>query len=303
MREPMEPVPPHQTPPAVAATRSVTIVIPAYNEAPAIGPVLDGLKRACGDVVREIIVVDDGSTDDTARIAEGMGARVIRHPRNMGYGAAIKTGIQAAESEFVMTMDGDGQHDPADVPRFLRLSEEHDLVIGHRTQRLHSRLWRMPGKWLLGLLANYLTRQKLLDLNSGMRLIRRAVIVKYLHLCPPGFSFSTTSTLVFYNRGYRVGYVPIAVSRPRTKSTVSPVTGLETLVLILRIMTLFDPLRVFVPLSILLGLFGVAWGLPYAIARRGVSVGALLLLVTALLLFCVGLLSDQISELRKERLE
>jgi hypothetical protein len=161
----------------------------------------------------------------------------------------------------------------------------------------------MPGKWFLRWLANYLTHQSIPDLNSGMRIFRREVILKYLHLCSDRFSFSTTSTLIFFNRGYQVAYVPIVVYPRKGKSTVSLSTGFETIILILRIMTLFDPLRIFLPLSGILCCAGILWGIPYALQSRGVSVGALLLLVAGLLTFVLGLLSDQIASLRKEKFE
>ena len=284
-------------------SKPLTIVIPAFNEADAIGPVLDRLKTASLELIEEIIVVDDGSTDETRNTASIDGIRVISHARNRGYGASLKTGILAARTPFVVTMDSDGQHDPADVVRLWNAAGTNDMVVGQRTGLLHSPLWRMPGKWLLGLMANYLSRNRIPDLNSGFRLVRRDVVVKYVHLCPAGFSFSTTITMAFFNRGYKVAYVPIQVRKRVGKSTVSVSTGLETIILILRIATLFDPLRLFVPLSALLALTGLAWGVPYAAYGHGVSVGAMLAIVTGVLMFSLGLICDQISQLRLERFE
>jgi hypothetical protein len=161
----------------------------------------------------------------------------------------------------------------------------------------------MPGKWMLGWLANYLSRRRIPDLNSGLRLMRRAVVLKYLHLCPSGFSFSTTITMVLFNRGYDVAYEPIEVKKRVGKSTVSLATGLDTLILMLRISALIDPLRVFLPASFIIGAIGFVWGIRYAAMGHGVSSGSLLALVTALLLFSIGLLCDQISQLRLERYE
>lgn len=283
----------------------VTVVIPAFNEAQAIGGVLEDLKAKCPDVVDEIIVVDDGSTDETAKVAEKAGVTVKRHPRNLGYGAALKTGIRAAGSPFVLTMDADGQHRSEHVLRVWEAAEggDVDMVVGERTTLIHSPLWRMPGKWLLGFMANRLTKRRIADLNSGLRLVRRDVALKYLHLCPSGFSFSTTITLALLSRGYSVLYVPIQVGRRVGKSLVSLGTGLETIVLVLRIATLFNPLRIFVPASVLIGLMGVVWGTPFALVGRGVSVGSMLAIVTSVLLLGIGLLCDQISQLRLERFE
>ncbi len=283
--------------------KPLTIVIPAYNEAEAIGPVLEQLKATCPEIIEEIIVVDDGSKDDTARIAEETGVQVLRHSHNKGYGASLKTGIRAARSEFVLTMDSDGQHKPEGIARLWERAGQSDMVVGQRTSLIHSQLWRMPGKWLLSFMANYLSRQRIPDLNSGFRLMRRDIVLKYMHLCPPGFSFSTTITMAFFNRGYEVAYVPIEVKKRIGKSTVSVKTGLDTIILILRIATLFDPLRIFIPISLLTAGVGILWGIPYTLLGNGISIGSMLAIVTALLMFSLGLICDQISQLRLERYE
>jgi len=257
----------------------------------------------------EVIIVDDGSTDDTTeqvnQRVDGEYIRLVRHPYNRGYGAALKTGIRLARGRLVATMDSDGQHDPNELLKLLPVAEECDLVVGRRTDLIHSQLWRMPGKWVLSWLANYLTRRKIPDLNSGMRVFHTDAIGRYLHLCPDGFSFSTTSTIVFFSRGYAVEYVPISIqSRHReVKSTVKLSTGFDTLVLVLRLASLFQPLRVYIPTSGLLMVLGILWGLPYILLRQGVSVGALLLILTGLLVFFFGLLTDQVAQLRLEKYE
>jgi glycosyltransferase involved in cell wall biosynthesis len=284
-------------------TPKLTIIMPAFNEAQAIKPVLESLLISDFDFVQEIIVVDDGSSDDTAGVAQAVGVRVLRHAQNMGYGAALKTGIRAAQTEFVLTMDADGQHRVEDVQRLWSAVGDDDMVVGQRPGLRQSPFWRMPGKWLLWMLANYLTRHTIPDLNSGLRLIRREISLKYLHICPAGFSFSTTITMALISRGYKVRYVPIAINRRLGKSTVTFKTGLDTIILILRLATLFDPLRLFIPVSVFVGTMGVLWGIPYALLGRGVSVGAMLAIMTAMLFFGLGLLCDQISQLRLERFE
>ncbi|MCB0014005.1 MAG: glycosyltransferase family 2 protein, partial [Anaerolineales bacterium] len=253
------------------ALAPVTVIIPAFNEAASISTVVSDLVGAALPFIAEIIVIDDGSSDETGRLAEIAGARLVRHRQNRGYGAALKSGIRAAQTEFVLTYDADGQHRPDQLAALWTAHEAADMVVGARQALLHSPLWRMPGKWLLNLMANYLMRRRIPDLNSGLRLMRREVISRYLHLCPNGFSFSTTSTLALLSRGYDVLFTPITVA-PRTgRSTVSLRAGLDTIVLILRIAALFEPLRIFVPASLLSGLAGVLWGIPYALAGRGVS--------------------------------
>jgi glycosyltransferase involved in cell wall biosynthesis len=284
----------------------VTIVIPAHNEEGAIGSVLAALHGLHHPALREVIVVDDGSSDRTGEIAEASGVRVLRQPSNRGYGAALKAGIRAATSEYILTMDADGQHRLQDV---LKLCDAvsgtlpPDCVIGHRTKLVHSPLWRMPGKWFLTQLARILTRKEIRDLNSGLRVMRRDVIVRYMHLCPAGFSFSTTSTFALASRGYRVEFVPIQVERRVGKSSVSLATGFQTILLILRLASLFNPLRVFLPLSLLFIVGGSAWTLPYLLRGQGVTVAAMLAVLTGVTLFGLGLICDQVAQLRLERFE
>ena len=280
----------------------VTVIIPAFNEEQSIGEVVDNVYRHCSSFLEDIIVVDDGSTDSTYQIACQSHAVVIQHKQNKGYGASLKTGIRQAKTDFVLTMDADGQHRVEDLERLLKFSD-YDMVVGQRSSLIHSALWRMPGKWFIGKIANYLTNRKIPDLNSGLRLIRREVAVRYIHLCPSGFSFSTTITMALLSRGYNITYVPIQVEKRVGKSTVSLKTGFDTIVLVLRLAALFNPLRLFLPISLVVGLIGIIWGIPYALDGRGVSIAAMLAIMTAILLFGLGILCDQISQLRLERFE
>ncbi len=287
-----------------------SVIIPCFNEGQAIARVVHDLKDFLDQQANglfEIIVVDDGSTDNTPVVLQDVpGIRVHRHPVNRGYGASIKTGIRLAAGQFVATYDGDGQHNPADLWRLCQKIQQEDwaLVVGARTKLLHSSLWRMPGKWALGWLANFLSRTKIPDLNSGLRVFRREVISRYLHLCAERFSFSTTSTLIVMNRGYAVAYEPIQVNSRQGKSTVSLMTGYETFLLILRVVLMFDPLRVFVPASLLLVISGILLGIyPYFILKKGLTTGSLLVILAGILVFFFGLLADQISALRKEKYE
>ena len=268
------------------------------------GDVVRSIHDTLKDIVAEVIVVNDASSDDTEKAAKAAGATVITHLRNQGYGAALKSGILASNTEFVLTMDADGQHRCEDVRAVWERHSDNDMVVGNRAALLHSKLWRMPGKWLLGALANHLTRYKIPDLNSGLRLMRREVVERYIHLCPSGFSFSTTITLVMLSRGYQVEYVPIKVEiRRGSQSTVRVKTGVDAIILILRLTSLFNPLRIFLPASVMMVLAGIVWGLPIVLAREGISTGAMLAVVTGLLFFALGLLSDLISQMRLERFE
>jgi glycosyltransferase involved in cell wall biosynthesis len=296
------------------ALPTISIVIPAHNEEGGIGDVLNRLRESPPPGVIEVIVIDDGSRDRTGQIVAewaashpGMPAvAVIRHPRNKGYGASLKTGIKAATGDYVLTMDADGQHRLEDVTSLcnaIRGVDPPDCVIGNRTALLHSPLWRMPGKWALTRMARVLTQRKIPDLNSGLRLVRRDVLRRYVHLCPAGYSFSTTITMTLLSRGYSVEFVPIRVEKRIGKSMVTMSTGFQTLLLVLRLATLFNPLRIFVPISFFFILGGVAWTVPYLIARQGVTVASMLLIVTGVLLFGMGLICDQVASLRLERNE
>lgn len=298
--------------------RSISIIIPAHNEEGAIGDVLQTLTDALPPGVIEIIVVDDGSGDKTAEIARqkaqdaardgarDVAVRVLHHPINRGYGAALKTGIREARGAYVLTMDADGQHRLEDIARLCDIHDRDDApecIIGNRTALLHSPLWRMPGKWFLRWMAQFLTQRKIPDLNSGLRLMRRDIAMRYIRLCPQGFSFSTTITMALLSRGYGVEFIPIEVQRRTGKSTVNVRTGFQVILLVLRLATLFNPLRIFLPGSFLCIVAGIAWGMRYVLDNQGITVASMLAILTGVLLFALGLICDQVAQLRLERYE
>ncbi|MBI4551943.1 MAG: glycosyltransferase family 2 protein [Candidatus Latescibacteria bacterium] len=290
---------------------SFSIVIPAFNEADGLVQVLGELAHAVDDRCLEVLVVDDGSTDGTGTTAEGftgsLPVRVIHHPVNRGYGAALKTGIRAALGEIVVTMDADGQHDPRDLAALIERTVDHDMVVGVRTRDSHRESSRRAGKWFINRLADFLTRTRIPDVNSGLRAFRRETILKYLHLLPDGFSASTTSTIALTKRGCAVAWVPITTRRRTGTSRVRQVRdGFGAILLMTRLITLFDPLRVFFPAGagmFVAGLLSGVYYFFYGSYGGGVSTGSLLLLLTGLLLFFFGLLADQIAALRLERYE
>lgn len=292
-------------------TPEVTVVLPVYDEADSVAAVIEKLIAWAAPRGWRVVAVDDGSGDGSAevlaRLEERLGPvlQVITHLRNRGYGAALKTGIRAVQGPFVATMDSDGQHTVDELDKLLPRRHEHSLVIGQRTRALHSPLWRMPGKWVLGWMANLFAGSRIPDLNSGLRVFRTADVRRYLHLCPDGFSFSTTSTMVMLNRGYAVTNVPIEVRQRQGdgRSTVTMRTGFDTLLLVLRLVMLLTPLRLFLPLGAISILFGVVWAIPYLLARQGLTVTALLFILNGILVILFGLLADQVAELRKERFE
>ena len=280
---------------------SLSVVIPAYNEATTIGQVITRIKRLEG-FDTEIIVVDDGSTDETSENADACGAdRVIRHRKNMGYGAALKTAIHHARHDLVVTIDADFQHDPADIVLLCKnLDEETDMIIGDRSQN-EAASHRTAGKWLLRHVAQFLTREKISDLNCGLRVFRRDRFLSVVSLLPDGFSFSTNLTLAFMKSGYGVKWIPIHWNaRGGGKSRVNPLTdGINTLTLICRLITLYDPMRVFLPVSAALFILGFIYAAVWVIWFFNIPDGSVLLMVMGVFLFFFGLIADQISHLRR----
>ena len=278
---------------------AVSVVIPAYNEAAAIASVVTQLQSA--GPWHEIIVVDDGSADGTAVTAESAGARVVRHPYNKGNGAAVKSGIRAATGEFVLIVDGDGQHRPEDARRIVGRLGEYDLVIGARsasTQATHARRY---GNGALNRLASYLTDRNIPDLTSGFRAARREHLREFIHLLPNGFSTPTTTTLAFIKAGYNVAFEPIEARVRVGQSKIRLARdGAKFLMIILKIVTLFSPLRVFLPIGLVAFVLGSGYGLWGVAVSSKIPNGAVLLIMFSVIVFLVGLVSEQIASLRFE---
>jgi glycosyltransferase involved in cell wall biosynthesis len=281
----------------LADPAAVSIVIPAMNEEHAIAQVVAQLRTAAG--WREIIVVDDGSIDGTSARAEAAGARVIRHPYNKGNGAAVKTGIRHATGEFVLIVDADGQHPPEDALRLAQRLGEYDLVVGARSAATQATQARRGGNALLNWLAGYLTGRPIPDLTSGFRGARREHLREFLHLLPNGFSTPTTTTLAFIRAGYNVTFEPIH-ARPRVgRSKIRFARdGAKFFLILLKVITIFSPLRIFVPISAATFVLGAVYGAYTAAVHGRIPNGAVLLILFAVVVFLVGLVSEQISTLR-----
>ncbi len=281
---------------------SVSIIIPAYNEEQVIREGLERLINLNLHLKYEILLINDGSTDNTAKIISEFPVKLYNHNTNKGYGAALKTGIRRAKGEKVIILDSDGQHDPNDIQKIVDMLEDYDMVIGERTDDSFQVKRRQKGKKLIRMVGEYLVEQKLPDYNSGFRGFKRNLIHSMLHIMPNGFSFSTTSTLAFLKEGYSIGTFPIVVSeRVGRKSNVKfAKDGTKTILLIFRIIMLFNPLKIFFPSSIFFVLFGLAFGLyGYFIAGR-FSNSAIILTILGMFLFFIGLISDQISMLNRK---
>jgi glycosyltransferase involved in cell wall biosynthesis len=283
----------------MADTRSTSIVIPAYNEATVIGDLVSSLRESAS--WREIIVVDDGSSDGTAAHAQRAGAVVVRHPYNKGNGASIKSGIRAAAGDFVLIMDGDGQHQASEALKIVARLGDYDLVIGTRTADAQATMGRRVGNKLLNWLATYLTGQRVRDLTSGLRCARRECLREFLHLLPNGFSTPTTTTLAFIKAGYNVSFEPVDVQQRSGQSKIKFARdGFRFFLILLKVVTIFSPLRVFVPLSLTAFALGAGYAVWTAVTQSHITNSSVLLIVLSVVILLVGLVSEQISALRLE---
>ncbi|MBL7148211.1 MAG: glycosyltransferase family 2 protein [Nanoarchaeota archaeon] len=281
-----------------------SIVIPVYNEEEGIKETLTRLNNYLQNknFETEVIVVNDGSTDRTKEILDNIeNIKLINHPYNKGYGASLKTGVKNAQYDWVLLYDGDSQHTPEYIEELIKHSNNYDMVVGAR-EGYKGPLLRQPGKKLLIWTANYLVQKKIPDLNSGLRLIKKNLFLKYAHIFPNGFSLTTTITLVFFKEGLNIKYIPIKINKRDGKSTIRPIHGLEALMIIFRTITLFSPLRIFLPVSFLFFILSLITSIFQSISMKelNISDATILLFVFSLFLFFFGLLADQISAIRRE---
>jgi glycosyltransferase involved in cell wall biosynthesis len=279
----------------------LSIILPAKNEAPALSALLPLLRAAYPDA--EIIVVDDGSTDDTGRICSNSGVECLSSPYSMGNGAAIKRGARAATGDILVFMDGDGQHDPADIARLqAKLDEGYDMVVGARDWGSQAGVGRGLANTLYNWLATRMTGHPVLDLTSGFRAVRASKFREFLHLLPNGFSYPTTSTMAFFRSAYPVAYVPIKAAQRVGKSHIKPLRdGIRFLLIIFKIATLYSPLKLFVPASAVFFLFGCinyAWTFIHEGRLTNMST---LMWSAAVIVFLIGLVSEQITALTYRR--
>lgn len=283
----------------MAQSQAVSIIIPAFNEGEVIGEVVGAIQDH--GPWHEIIVVDDGSTDATASEARASGAVVVRHPYNKGNGAAVKSGLRHASGDFVVIVDGDGQHRPADIERVIAPLGEYDLVVGARSAQSQATLARRMGNNLLNGLASYLTSRPIPDLTSGFRGMRREYATEFIHLLPNGFSSPTTLTLAFIKAGHNVMFEPIEAGKRVGHSKIRLARdGVKFFLILLRVITIFSPLRIFLPIAVAAFLLGAAYGVWGVVVTHKIPNGSVLLLMFSIVVFLVGLVSEQISALRSE---
>ncbi len=279
----------------------VSIIIPAFNEEASIGDVIKSIKTKYPDF--EIIVVNDASTDNTAEIAEKAGAKVLSHPYNIGNGASIKTGMRVASGDFFVTMDGDGQHRPEDIGKLLAEMQTYDMAVGQRTFSDQASFGRYMGNLFYNKFASYVTKFNVKDLTSGFRAVNAGMAKRFLYLFPNTYSYPTTLTLSVLRSGRSVKYVPISSNkRQKGKSGINLFKdGVRFFMIIIKICTLFSPLRIFLPVSGSLFLMGIFhYLITYFTSGRFTNMSALLL-VTGVVVFMMGLVSEQICQMRFER--
>jgi glycosyltransferase involved in cell wall biosynthesis len=279
----------------------VTVVIPAKNEAASLRRLLPELRERYPKF--ELLVVDDGSSDDTREVCEACGARVVSLPYSLGNGGAMKTGVRHASNDTLVTMDADGQHSPEDVARLLeKLDDGYDMVVGARGWRSQANAARGVANTVYNWLAGWMVSQRVADLTSGFRAVRADKFKEFLHLLPNGFSYPTTITMAFFRAGYPLCYIPIEANRREGKSHVSSLQdGIRFLMIIFRVGTLYSPLKLFLPISVAFGALGCSYYLyTYLTAGRFTNMSALLM-ITSVLVFLIGLVSEQITSLIYQR--
>ncbi len=278
----------------------VSVIIPAFNEAAVIGKTVSRIKKLYPGY--EILVVNDGSSDQTASVAEKAGARVISHPYNMGNGAAVKTGIRNASGETLVLMDGDGQHRPEDIRTLLEASGDYDLVVGARDSSGQASIKRRVANWCYNKLASFITNFNVLDLTSGFRVFNRKTVTQFLPLFPNSFSYPTTSTLAYLRNGYTVKYIPVTVLKRTGESKIRIIRdGTRFLLILIRIATLYSPLKIFLPVSfmfILTGLLNYIY--TYIVASRFTNMSAMLISM-GIITFLLGMISEQITQVHYDR--
>jgi glycosyltransferase involved in cell wall biosynthesis len=283
---------------AVTAAQT-SVVIPAFNEGASISTVVRDLASAARWL--EILVVDDVSSDERGPNATAAGARVIRHPYNKGNGAAVKSGIRQAAGVFILIADADGQHRPTDATRLVAQLDTYDLVVGARSGQTLAGLARRLGNSLLNRIASYLTEQPIPDLTSGFRAARREYLLEFIHLLPNGFSTPTTTTLAFMRAGYSVRFEPVeAAQRAGVSKIRLGADGFNFFLILLKVITIFSPLRIFAPVSAAAFLLGAVYGAWTIVTQSHVTNSSVLLILLSVVILLVGLVSEQISSLRIE---
>lgn len=288
--------------------KDLTLIVPAYNEGPSLEVFLPRLCTFCKERNTRLILVDDGSNDESktlfSQFQQTDQIRILHHKMNRGYGAAIKTGLAACETTYAITLDADGQHSLDDVDKLYRIlkAKDADMVVGSRKKSDSGSGYRRLGKWIIRNLARVLMTVPVHDLNSGMKIYRTELAKNYIHLAPDTMSFSDIFTLIFINNKHLVLEEPIQILERKTgKSKIGIETAFQTVMEVINIVILFNPMKIFLPLSLLCLLTTAAWGIPLLAMGRGLSIGSLLGIIVGILFFLLGLIAEQLSQIRKNQ--
>jgi len=278
----------------------VTILLPAYNEEQSIAATIKSIQQLHPDF--EILVIDDGSTDNTMQEAMDAGATVWPHPYNIGNGAAIKTGLRMASGDWIVMMDADGQHQPEDIARLLEYKDKFDMVVGARTKASDTKVHRDIANTIYNWFASYVTKFKIQDLTSGFRIVRQSTVQKFVDLLPNTFSYPSTITMAYLRTGRSIKYVPIQTKARKGRSKIKLLQdGTRFILIIIKVATLFSPLRVFLPISAFLFFTALGYYLfTFTTQGRFTNMSALLF-SSSLIIFMMGLISEQISQLYYDR--
>lgn len=283
----------------------LSVIVPVLNEERSMVSVLNSIKQTMGSCEHsyEIIVVDDGSTDKTFELAASQGVKVIRHNNNRGYGASLKTGIKESNYDWILITDGDGTYPVEEIPSFLKLIPEYDMVIGARTGgKVHIPFMRRPAKWLLTHLASFLAGTKIPDLNSGLRVFKKDLCLRFSHLYPQGFSFTSTLTMAFLIHDYKVKYIPINYYKREGESSIRAYDFVNFNKLLIRLTLFFNPIKLFSLISgilFLLAMFVFFFSKFYL--KRTMDISTIVILMSSLQIFLFGLLAELIVRLREQK--
>jgi glycosyltransferase involved in cell wall biosynthesis len=280
--------------------KKVSVIIPVFNEEQSVGKVVESVFDSLGEEV-QVVVVDDGSTDGSAAAAREAGALVVQHPYNIGNGAAVKTGIRNSQGEVLVMMDADGQHRPEEIMELLRYIPAYDMVVGARGRGSQAGIHRSLANRIYNALATYVSSFKVPDLTSGFRAVKRECALRCIHLLPNGFSYPATITLALLKLGLSVKYVPINAPARKGKSKISPARdGIRFFLIIIKIATLFSPLRIFLPVSIAFFILGLAYYIYTFLMYHRFTNMSVLLFITSVIIFMLGLVAEQVAQLRMD---
>jgi glycosyltransferase involved in cell wall biosynthesis len=287
---------------------ALSIVIPAFNEAENLKIILPNFIELVQKNNWHLIITNDGSKDNTKEVLESYAhldfITIVHHKLNKGYGAAIKSGIEACTTEYLVTIDADGQHQIEDVEKlFYRIKEtDADMIVGSRKGNKDATMARSIGKFIIRFIANILLKIPIYDINSGMKIYRTELAKQYLYLTPNSMPYSDVITLIFISNRHLVLEEPINIkARLKGESTIGIQTAFETIKEIVNIIFLFNPLKIFLPISIIIFLISMAWGIPIILKGQGVSVGALLGILSSLIFFFLGLIAEQLTLIRRNK--